>query len=869
MYGRFGAGARQDGVSVPRTCLKRTSGGKVTRCRHDAAPKTIPPAAHRCRYIASHAASSVSSCVPLSHPFGDALRLASRWSNDLNAYTKMTSFANMTASLAASLPTTTASGGSSGHPADQEDPLAMTHIICNLLENMNKPPNHQPAASTSSPTTMPYDIWALPSCSALQNPIGPIGRDNNSYSHNNNHQSHAKEDNSSGSPGTSSSVSITCFRCEERTPTVRCLECNDLYCHECCYKRSSECQMRDHILLPIHQISPIGARPNSVTIEKEVVFCELHGDPVKFYCEACVIFICHECTLWVHKDHCFSPIKGAADVCRIGVFKAIEDTKTGTKAIKNAIDRAVTLSKAYEKETAEANLKIRKAMRCYAQAIEDREKYLLDKVEKMRQAKMSELSDHMNTLRGILAGLAHINETLVRSMDSDGLDLFMAKEKARAQVDYFSCMFKNMYLAEEKIAFIPPNYDLVDQIKRQCDVQSAPVAPIHSLATSTSSHQSRQLSMQSLQSNNQTFSSLSYIPATNSLRSLPDYTSSHASRSTSYYDSISSTIGMDSNNSRGVGQAIPGFWVPVIVKPTRSPVPGVPMFSFGKEGQDEGQVSRPWGLCVDREGNIIVADRRNNRIQIFSARGEFKTMFGSKGTGPGEFDLPAGITTDSFGRIIVIDKDNHRVQIFTSSGNFILKFGTFGKECGQFQYPWDVAVNTVCNIVVTDTRNHRIQLFTSDGTFITKFVFEAANPAKLLKGPTTPRGVCFTTSGNIIVSDFENHRLLMVDPTMSKVLHCIGREGSGIGELNRPSGIVTDDEGRIIVADSKNHRVLVFTSELRILSAVDLKSPGLDDKDRPSDVALTPEGYLVVLFETLPDTARDITSHGKQYIKVY
>jgi tripartite motif-containing protein 71 len=87
--------------------------------------------------------------------------------------------------------------------------------------------------------------------------------------------------------------------------------------------------------------------------------------------------------------------------------------------------------------------------------------------------------------------------------------------------------------------------------------------------------------------------------------------------------------------------------------------------------------------------------------------------------------------------------------------------------------------------------------------------------------------------------------------------------------LNRPSGIVTDDDGRIIVADSKNHRVLVFTSELRILWAVDLKSPGLDDKDRPSDVALTPEGYLVVLFETLPDTARDITSHGKQYIKVY
>lgn len=558
-------------------------------------------------------------------------------------------------------------------------------------------------------------------------------------------------------------------------------------------------------------------------------------------------------------------------MCRVGVFRCIEDTKTGTKAIKTAIDRAVAMSKAYEKESAEANMKIRKAMRCYAQAIEDREKYLLDKVEKMRQAKMNELSDHMNTLRGILAGLAHTNETLVRSMDSEGIDLFMAKEKGRAQVDYFSCMFKNMYVTEERIMFVPPNYDLVDQLKRQCDVQPVPAATTHINTASIPSRQSL-MSLQTLQSAH------SYPPLTHaynnissgsSLRSLPDY--SLSTRSTNYYDqSISTSIALEPPNpSRGIGQAIPGYWMSVTVKPTRSPVPGVPMFSFGREGQDEGQVSRPWGLCVDREGNIIVADRRNNRIQIFNNRGEFKSMFGSKGTGPGEFDLPAGITTDTFGRIIVIDKDNHRVQIFTSSGNFILKFGSFGKDCGQFQYPWDVAVNSLGNIVVTDTRNHRIQLFTSDGSYITKFVFEGANPAKMLKGPTTPRGVCFTTGGNIIVSDFENHRLLMVDPTLSKVLCCVGREGSSIGELNRPSGIVTDDDGRIIVADSKNHRVLVFTAELRILWAVDLKSPGLDDKDRPSDVALTPEGYLVVLFETLPDTARDIASHGKQYIKVY
>ncbi|XP_028163295.1 protein wech [Ostrinia nubilalis] len=776
-------------------------------------------------------------------------------------YCKMPSYAKSAQSPPSSNPSVSESAGHAAANGSKEDDLTMTHLLCNLLENMNRPPPPPAAAAASAP----YDIWALPSASAGPNPNGVIGREYRAGSSNNNAH-HSKEDNSSGSPGTSSSVSITCFRCEERSPTTRCLECNDLFCHECCHKLTSDCQLREHTLLPIHQVSPIGVRPNSVTNDKEFcMYCEMHGEAIRFYCEACVMFVCPECVLWIHKDHNYSPIKGAFDMCRVGVFRCIEDTKTGTKAIKTAIDRAVAMSKAYEKESAEANMKIRKAMRCYAQAIEDREKFLLDKVEKMRQAKITELTDHMNTLRGILAGLAHTNETLVRSMDSEGIDLFMAKEKGRAQVDYFSHMFKNMYITEDKIMFVPPNYDLVDQLKRQCDVQPVP-AITH---INTASIQSRQ-SLMSMQSNQASHSyppiSYHHSSSSNSLRSLPDY--SMNSRSTSSYDQSGPPL-MEANAARGIGQAIPGYWMSVSVKPTRSPVPGVPMFSFGREGQDEGHVSRPWGLCVDREGNIIVADRRNNRIQIFSNRGEFKTMFGSKGTGPGEFDLPAGITTDTYGRIIVIDKDNHRVQVFTNAGNFILKFGSFGKDCGQFQYPWDVAVNTLGNIVVTDTRNHRIQLFTSDGTFITKFVFEGANPAKMLKGPTTPRGVCFTTSGNIIVSDFENHRLIMVDPTLSKVMYCVGREGSSLGELNRPSGIVTDDDGRIIVADSKNHRVLVFTSELRVMTAVDLKSPGLDDKDRPSDVALTPEGCLVVLFETLPDTARDLASHGKQYIKVY
>jgi tripartite motif-containing protein 71 len=41
-----------------------------------------------------------------------------------------------------------------------------------------------------------------------------------------------------------------------------------------------------------------------------------------------------------------------------------------------------------------------------------------------------------------------------------------------------------------------------------------------------------------------------------------------------------------------------------------------PLFSFGGEGEKDGQLCRPWGICCDRRGRIIVADRSNNRIQV-------------------------------------------------------------------------------------------------------------------------------------------------------------------------------------------------------------------------------------------------------------
>ncbi len=74
--------------------------------------------------------------------------------------------------------------------------------------------------------------------------------------------------------------------------------------------------------------------------------------------------------------------------------------------------------------------------------------------------------------------------------------------------------------------------------------------------------------------------------------------------------------------------------------------------------------TRPNGVAVDEEGYIIVADSRNDRIQVFSPTGVFLKKFGIKGAAPGEFDRPCGVCISPDGQVIVVDFGNNRVQVF-------------------------------------------------------------------------------------------------------------------------------------------------------------------------------------------------------------
>ena len=77
-----------------------------------------------------------------------------------------------------------------------------------------------------------------------------------------------------------------------------------------------------------------------------------------------------------------------------------------------------------------------------------------------------------------------------------------------------------------------------------------------------------------------------------------------------------------------------------------------------------GSLSFPYGVAAASDGSIVVTESRKDRISIFSSGGEFIRCFGRSGSEPGMFNHPCHICINRKGQLIVADEMNQRLQVF-------------------------------------------------------------------------------------------------------------------------------------------------------------------------------------------------------------
>ena len=173
---------------------------------------------------------------------------------------------------------------------------------------------------------------------------------------------------------------------------------------------------------------------------------------------------------------------------------------------------------------------------------------------------------------------------------------------------------------------------------------------------------------------------------------------------------------------------------------------------FGDEGNLDHQLRDPYGVSVDTNGNIIVADAGNKLIKIFSPSGQFLYKLGEGESG--HFTSPFHcIQYDKF--LIVSDAGEHCIKVFDINGNFLYKFGNQGNRDGEFNEPRFLSVNKAGHLMVCDTKNHRVQVFELNGNFVTKF----GKLGSWLGEFGSPTSAAVLSNGRIVVTEWFNSRI--------------------------------------------------------------------------------------------------------------
>ncbi len=157
----------------------------------------------------------------------------------------------------------------------------------------------------------------------------------------------------------------------------------------------------------------------------------------------------------------------------------------------------------------------------------------------------------------------------------------------------------------------------------------------------------------------------------------------------------------------------------------------------------------PACLAFLPDGSFLLADGYwNSRIIKYNAKGEYLMEWGSFGSGPGQFDLVHGVAVDRERRVYVADRSNNRIQVFTDDGDFI-------DEWPDITDPVGVYIDERDAVWVTSAALNRILKYDRAGVLEYYWSAYGGTRGGFAGGLSRPHQIDVDQEGNVYIASWD------------------------------------------------------------------------------------------------------------------
>ncbi|CAF1076272.1 unnamed protein product [Rotaria sordida] len=234
---------------------------------------------------------------------------------------------------------------------------------------------------------------------------------------------------------------------------------------------------------------------------------------------------------------------------------------------------------------------------------------------------------------------------------------------------------------------------------------------------------------------------------------------------------------------------------------------GITVAGGNGQGNGTNQLYNPWGLYVDDDQTIYVADCANNRIV------EWKC-------GATSGQVVAGGTRNGNGahqlyhlRDVIVDKERNCLIISDEGNKRAVRWPRRNSTSGE-----TIISNTSCyglamdengSLYVVDDVKHEVRRYRigeTEGTVVAG----GNGSGNRLDQLSNPHYVFVDRDHLVYVSDCSNHRVMKWEEGAKQGIVVAGGQGSGTGltQLSNPRGVVVDRLGTVYIADQGNNRIM-------------------------------------------------------------